>query len=211
MGAPRESWAAASSERWLSDAALAWRVVAARAKELAVPSLAVGFSLGALVLVDLSHSDNSVRPDAFVLLAPATVLRPRVYLLHPLTALGIAIASAAPRAYRSASVLPAKAYRAFFDLVDRAAGQPLPRFRPSLVFVDSEDFLVDAGALTAAAARERECRLVTIHSRGYVAGARHHLILDIDSMGAEAWHTMTEELRSFVDGVAASGPRAQSP
>ena len=191
----------ASRERWLSDAELAWRAIHARATELGLPCLAAGFSLGGLLLVDLANGDHSIRPDGFILFAPATRLRPGTALIRPLAALGIAIASAAPPAYRSASVVSANAYRALFASADAIARCPIPIGVPSLVLADGEDPLVDAQALAAAATGLRECRFVYLDCDGPAKGGRHHLMLDPATVGDASWGILRAEIRSFVDRV----------
>ena len=200
-GCPPEAFTAAGRERWLSDARRAWAVVTACADALDVPALAVGFSLGGLVIVDLERSDPGFRPDGVILLAPASAVRARVNLLRVPAALGLSVRSRAPSAYRSADRLPAEAYRALFACVDRLGGRPLPVTAPCLVIVDPGDFLVDARALERAAAILPACRYVTVDAAGSVPGGRHHLLLDPESAGTAAWAVIRRETAAFVASV----------
>jgi pimeloyl-ACP methyl ester carboxylesterase len=201
-GGPGKTFAAASRERWLGDARLAWRIVEACAAELKIPTIAAGFSLGGLVLVDLESSDPSVRPDGFILLAPATVLRPRVMFFRPLAALGLTVPSLGPAAYRSAPALPAKAYRALFASIDAVKVNPIPADRPSLILVDPKDALVDARALKAEAERAPGCRFVEIAAKSRVWGTQHHLIVAPETVGKAAWATIADAIGSFAETIA---------
>ena len=182
----------------LSAVAAAHREVEHRSRELSVPLLLVGFSLGALLANDLANHRPGVAFDRMILLAPAFTPPPGAALLRLLAPFpGLVLPSALPTRYRVHPGTPVAAYRALFASVAALRRTVLAASRvPTLLFADPRDRLMSTARLVRMIVREQltDWRLVEVHSRL----CRSHLVIDPDAVGPAGWARMAAEIDEFI-------------
>jgi alpha-beta hydrolase superfamily lysophospholipase len=192
-------------EGWLSEVAEAYAAAQARAAERGVPVLLVGFSLGALLGNDLLSRADRVAFDGMILFAPALRIHGYLYALRLLAPLPrLILPSYAPPAYAANPGTPMAAYNALFASLaalrrHRARTAPVP----ALVFVDPADELVSYRALRRWRPQGDGWTLVPVRKPLRPGGRDyHHLIIDADCAGAEAWAVMSDHVGRFLDRLA---------
>jgi esterase/lipase len=200
------AFAKVTKEQWIEDALEGYRAARARADEAGAPLYFVGFSLGGLLGVELATSaaHPEIRFDRMLLLAPALTPRSRSYLVRAFGIFGSSftlpsLAEPAYRANRGGTSIAA--YRALFGLVAELEGAQMDRADvPTLVFIDPEDELVSESGLARLIAKRGldawELREISAAGAGKGVG-RHHLIVDEESLGPEAWRRMAAEILAF--------------
>lgn len=169
-----------------------------------VPLVFLGFSLGGLLGVDLLISDPSIAFDKMVLLSPALVIRPINYAIQLLWfASGWVIPSLSLPSYRCNSGTPVAAYNALFEGL-RHFHHHLKTDRlniPTLVFIDPKDEFVSFIGLKkfiAKAGLDQWSLHPVVKTNPDLQGNRHHLIIDPDSVGKQAWSQM---MATIVDHI----------
>lgn len=197
----------ATRERWHEDLGRASREARARADALGVPLLFVGYSLGAVLCLDVMSSNPEIRFDRIALLAPALALTPigRTGALYgTLARLGplsrrITIPSLAHPDYRAnRSGTPVGAYRALFDCIRAFRSRPLEAATPILVLAHPRDELVSLSGIRALVRESGAANWTLSEIRGQrnrvPTGAPRHMILDPESLGPDAWSSLAAEL-----------------
>lgn len=186
---------------WQEGVVAAYRVAREAANRLFVPLYFLGFSLGALLGQSALLSGGApARFDKQVLLAPATAIRRRCYLLKGFLFLGFParLPSFTPKAYRVHAFLPLNFYQILFAEEQKlwCAG---PLNQPTLVFIDPADELVSLRKLEQQIQRFRLTRYkVVLLNRKGRRGTYHHLILDEAALGKEAWENVKKEISAFL-------------
>ncbi len=136
----------ATQQDWLDDVLRGY----CRLRELGLPIVFVGYSLGGFLGPYLSTQRSDVRFEAFVLLAPAIAVHRPFEWLSWLRILGrnFSLPARAPEDYRIYSKVPVSAYWEFLDAKDTFARASLERLKiPSLILIDPRDELVSSEGL----------------------------------------------------------------
>ncbi len=181
---------------WLLDLLQAYRIASERAESLGVPLYYVGYSLGCPVVLDLMTSHKEVSFDKAVFFAPAIALRSYTHLIKLGNIFGktAVIPGRTPRPYRVNFGTPVSAYNALFQHINKISSKGYGRLNiETLIFLDPKDELVSHKALQRLIFNERldKWRLVSISTGRNSSGDKyHHLMIDPDTAGEEAWSTI---------------------
>ncbi|MCM2322811.1 MAG: lysophospholipase [Oligoflexia bacterium] len=208
----------ASRLGWLREIHAAY--CEARARMPRSPVFLVGYSLGALLPLDLAASfpEAQVRFDRVVLFAPALALTwtARLVNLFRIFDDSFVVPSANFREYRAnPEGTPVAGYRAALDSL-AALEHSVSRLEdiPTLVIMDPEDVVVSAeGVRQWIAARGlKQWQVMEISARdGTLRANNHHLIIDEPSVGAPTWKRIHDALDAHLSapatGQAAPGVR----
>lgn len=195
-GEPGESLRAMRRIRladWLDETRSALALARLRARDLGTPLLVVGYSLGALLALDvLSDPDEPWSCDGLLLFAPAVTPRRRAALVHLLSPFpGLVLPSLAPAEYRANPGVPVAAYAALLESVGRVARRSLRRVDvPTCVFIDRGDELVSETRLrTLRAAQALDRWQIVAIERRLRRGEPdfHHLVTARERLGEELW------------------------
>lgn len=170
-----------------------WREQVRRGYEYACslgrPIIGVGFSTGALLLLDALHSLPCEPPARLVLLSPPFKVNFRsklVRLFFPLRHLGVSIPSFAPRMYRARSWTSILSYHSLFRLIESSGRVPLPEgleihalFNPDDEFLDVEGSIEIFEELTSGFGHTYRILNTTQYPS--------HLLLDETTLGEKGW------------------------
>lgn len=194
-----ESFKKVSFPIWLQEAHAAYLKVLLRARRYGVPVCFVGYSLGGLLGCTLLISHPHVHFHRMILFAPALAIQQKGYLLKPLAPFtGFVIDSLSPESYRANSGTPVAAYNALFDALryfERYADATLNV--PTLVCIDEQDEFIDYEALRDLIHEKNfdHWRLLPLRKDEDISESfPHHIIIDKESTGAEAWRIVETEV-----------------
>lgn len=195
------AFAAVTYDGWLEEVRTAFGALQARDGGRGLPLVLVAYSLGGLVGSGLLLESEQVRFDRMILFAPALRLRftsrlLRVFSFFP----ALVHPSFSPRAYRANDGTPMAGYNALYEGIDRWSAAVSPKLNvPTLVFIDPGDELVSADGL-GELMRERglsRWELTGVEKTG-AATTPHHLIIDGEAVGAEAWGRIQRRMLDFL-------------
>lgn len=190
---------------WQEEMLRAYEVAKEEADRHKVPLYFLGYSLGALLGQSmLVLPMQTAAFDKQVLLAPAIALRRRAFLLRFLFYFGktVALPSFTPSTYRVHSSLPLIAYRVLFGeerKLQKAEGNKLNI--PTMVLIDPKDELISHKKLLQLIRRLGLIKYRVVGLDKKLKGRKvryHHLIIDEQTMGKEAWAMATAEMRAFL-------------
>ncbi len=186
---------AATQEDWLEDVLSGY----CELRNLGLPVIFVGYSLGGFLGPYLSTQWRAVEFKAFVFLAPALVLHRPLDWLARLRILGrrFSLPSRAPKDYRVYSKVPVSAYWEFLEAKEDFAEADLERLRvPGLVLIDPRDELVSAEGLRQFISEQDlddYWKFVEVKSKH----SYRHIIVDHKTLPAGGW----SQLNSFVGSL----------
>ena len=208
-----------STRRARSDAIVARWVHAlssgyeeARIRWPGVPVHALGFSIGALLIVQLVNVSADVSFERMVLLAPPVVLTKTANLvrtLTPLAQVGAVLPSAAPRHVRARWGTPLSEYAAMLSLADGLqtldSRQKLSAI-PTSVVLDRGDELVSFEGVEDWMLRNdlRAWQLQDLRDRVSPRRTYRHLIVTRAAIGPRAWDRLTDDILRHFDAAAGS-------
>jgi len=196
----RDELSSATDEMWVSDGLKLFSRAEREAAQHGVPLFFVGYSLGCLVALELMERFESVRFERLVLFAPP--VEPRLFS-HAVRLLGkrCIVPSKTAEGYRVHDGIPAAAYHALLDMARhlRASGYRRSN-QPALVFIDKKDELISVHTLSRLIDGPLDrWRIVTVSTEESRFKKRyHHLIIDGDSVGAEQWLRMKQQMTNFL-------------
>ena len=184
-----------------------------QAKKAAVdnglPLYFLGYSLGALLGQSMiALKQNGACFDKQVLLAPATAIRTRSYLLTCLFFFGKhrMLPSFTPKAYRANDALPLAIYQLLFREVKKVVQSGFDNWNvPTLILIDPKDELISYSKLVRYVKRYKLTNYQILTLNNELNGRKdryHHLILDKETMGAANWALATKAMRQFLFNVA---------
>ena len=189
-----ESLKEAACELWSGEVRAACRAMAEKNARMDVPTFLVGFSLGALLGVDLWASNPEVRFDRSLLFAPALDLRAPcrlIRIMYPLPRL--VLPSFGRKEYLANKGVPIVAYRALFETIRHFHDHVGPQIdRPTLIFIDRGDEFIPykkvEGVIAANQLSKWEIGLVKKDNDAAVN--LKHMIIDEACLGREVWPKM---------------------
>lgn len=166
----------------------------------------LGFSTGAVVLMDSVLSDNSIHINKAIFLSPAIVPRWYAFLIKPILLLhyfNVPGFTLAPKGYTYYRFPPLKLYRALFDSIDsvnQASNLVDLQKIPTLVAIAEHDELVSlTGVKEWAQSRKLDAwKFIPIQPESTLPEHLDHLIVDEPSLGAHAWKELKENIRAFL-------------
>jgi esterase/lipase len=191
-------------QAWSSDLLEAYQQAGTLMKNNPTPLYFIGFSVGALVNLDvLSHYPGIVHYDKMVLLAPANALRWRSHLIKFFFLLGrkFGIPSRQPKEYRSRDKTPVQAYKVLFEMKKSIEKHNYLNLNiPTMVVIDEKDELISLGNLKKIINKYQltHWHVYTLDSQ-YVGKdtGYHHLIIDENTMGTGNWHRFQSRIKAF--------------
>lgn len=196
----REAMQQVTHALWLEETRCAYQTAKAHAQQHENPLLLVGFSLGAVLGLELFSLEKQPF-ERMILLAPPLVIHARGYAVKGLRGFPrLVLKSLAPKDYRANDGTSVAAYLALFQSIAHVQSL-LPAMNiPTQIFIDPQDPLVKAKALPFLLAKHRLTQWELFHVQAEVQGffGRNlaHLILDENSLGKNAWNRMQEEIQA---------------
>jgi esterase/lipase len=195
------------SVTWQAEMLAGYEMAKQASRDSSLPLYFLGYSMGALLGQALmSLPLHRITFDRQVLLAPATGIRWRSYLLKVLFIFGSrrTIRSFAPEAYRANTALPLFVYRILFNEEKKVLASHFSNLNiPSLIVLDPKDELISHRKLQNQIKKYSltRYRILLLHKkdahkkRGYC-----HQIFDPDTLGNQRWKVMTTEIKQFLFG-----------
>ena len=168
--------------------------MAAQSARLGVPTFLVGFSLGALLGVDLWASNPDIHFDRSLLFAPALDLRGPyrlVRILYPLPRL--VLPSFGRKEYLANSGVPIVAYKALLETIRHFRDHVGPQVdRPTLIFIDKRDEFISFKKVKGiiAANRLSKWEICIVTKDDDAAVNLKHMVIDEASLGRKMWPKM---------------------
>jgi esterase/lipase len=166
-----------------------------------LPLYFLGYSLGALLGQNMLSLDREGVPfDKQVLLAPATAIRPRSYLVKLLFFLDKRklLPSFTPEGYRANKALPLRVYEILFTEEERFKKRCSNHLNiPTLVILDPKDELISYSKLVQQIKQYQLTNyqvLLLTDGNQNKKGGYHHLILDEETMGPSNWERATKAM-----------------
>ncbi|MGE0614136.1 MAG: alpha/beta hydrolase [Bacteriovoracia bacterium] len=192
---------------WLAEMRAAYREARINADGLQAPLYLVGFSLGALLNLDLMENDpaGTIRYDKLVLFAPAIQNKSPdalIGLAHFLTGDDGTIPSLNLPEYRANSSTGVTMYAATIESEKALNKTGFSAANvPTLVFMDSKDELVSYKKIKKLVASPQldQWRLVTVTNQGSTLRKKyHHLIIDAATVGDAQWQAMKAAMENHL-------------
>jgi esterase/lipase len=194
-------------DQWLEDTLIAYCAAAKRAKDLQLPLIYVGFSLGGLMGQRLLNAElkQKIEFQKVFLFAPALRLKNTSKLADLFKGFGkgFITPNPMPRSYSAnANGVPVGGYQALFDNVEQIKKEGYLRSKmPTYVFIDRRDEVVDAKKVIEKVMANNLLSSWVLHD---VKGAGdhfprvRHLILDEKTLGKEEWQRMSDLIRAYL-------------
>jgi alpha-beta hydrolase superfamily lysophospholipase len=183
----------ASRTEWLNEFFEAYCLARAHAQEKNLPFYFAGYSLGALVNLDLMNSGyrENIIYDKMAMLAPAITLHKKVESLHQIWWFGFV-------------VMPKARVRAFHSLLDtyrHLQKQKWEQNIPSIIFLDKKDELVSQKKLQNKLEEFKltNWREIEISNENYEEKKEHHYIIYPPALGKVQWKAMVDQIINFFD------------
>jgi esterase/lipase len=197
-----ESLKEAAYELWSNEAREAYRAIETKNARLGVPTFLVGFSLGALLGVDLWASNIDVHFDRALLFAPALDLRAPyrlVRILYPWP--GLVIPSFSRKEYLANSGVPIVAYKALLKTIRHFQDHVGPRIDlPTLIFIDKGDEFISYKKVKGFIAENRlhNWEICFVQKKDDAELNLRHMIIDKTGLGREMWRRMMARGTTFL-------------
>jgi alpha-beta hydrolase superfamily lysophospholipase len=198
-----EAFKTVSYQLWRDEVYKAYQTAENRSLQKSVSLFFVGFSLGALMGVDLLASFPQVRFDRMVLFAPAIQVHSRYQIAGALSPFpGLTLPSLSVKSYRANDGTPVAAYNALFDSLEHLDENLSPKIDvPTLIFIDKKDEFVSFNKLKTLIERENldqwKFHIVKKEANGE-PGKIHHLIIDEASTGKDVWREMMDVMTAHL-------------
>ena len=188
-----EAFKATTYQVWTNEAYLAYLQVRERAAHKEVPVFFIGYSLGALIGLDLFATYQDVYYDRMALFAPAI----KLYAIHYLARLlspfpELIVPSLAPDSYlTNKKGTPVAAYDALFDGINNFEKSANSKINvPTLIFIDEQDEFIPTSGLKNFVEEKKldQWQIYTVQKGKDVKfGTFHHHIIDAASTGKDVW------------------------
>ena len=198
-----EAFKTVSYQLWRNEVYKAYLTARNRSRQKGVSLFFVGFSLGALMGVDLLASIPQVQIDRMVLFAPAIQLHSIYQISKALSPFpGLTLPSFSVKSYRTNDWTPVAAYNALFDSLEHLDENLSPKINvPTLIFIDKKDEFVSFNKLKSLIERGNLDRwrfhIVKKEAKGE-PGKIHHLIIDEASTGKDVWREMMDVMTAHL-------------
>jgi esterase/lipase len=193
---------------WEEEMHHAYTIAKGAANNNNVPLFFIGYSLGALLGQALMCT--SAEPCGFdkqVLMAPATAIRSRGYIIKHLFFLRkkLMLPSFSPQLYRANNFLPLTVYEILFRNEQQILAAQFSKLNiPTLVFIDPEDELISYKKLVnfVQTFKLTNYEIITLDSNLQSRYGRfHHLVVSEHTMGKQNWKMVTGRMATFLFGA----------
>ena len=196
-----------TSTMWEEEMLQVYTIAKTASVQQAVPLFFVGYSLGALLgqAMQLLLKEEQVF-DKQILIAPATAVRKRSYVLKLFSFIHkkIMLPSFTPSPYRANNFLPLTAFEVLFKSERNIVEAQFKKMNiPTLIFIDPKDELISYKKLVQLLHlfHLSNYEIVTLDSNLKVRQAHyHHLIVSEGTMGKQNWEMATQKMTAFLFG-----------
>jgi esterase/lipase len=192
-------WAKVSRKQWLSEIKAAYENLQSQAGP--APLFLVGYSLGALLAMDLMQQDSSVQFQKAILLSPPLEIHTVTRLIEILRLIpSLKIPSLTPKEYRFNDGTSMAAYKALFQSIKAVHKGDFQRLNiPTTVMMDRKDELVSFTKLKTLI-RDRhlsQWKMVPVSNQAStLPKTYHHLMIDSASVGKAQWQLMLDTIQT---------------
>ncbi len=190
---------------WLEEVWQAFQEIKTEAQQKKLPISLIGYSLGAVLGLELFSLEE--KPfERMVLLAPPLAICRKGHLLKIMKwCPRLVLKSFSPQRYRANPGTPIAAYLALFQSISNVRPFSASIDIPTHIFLDPKDELVSLRGVEKYIAQRhlKNWGISAIVKSGSPAdfrGIPHHLIIDEESLGTEAWGTMQKKILKHFDG-----------
>jgi esterase/lipase len=194
-----------SAEAWRQDMVNGYEAATSLARQHNMPLFFLGYSLGALLGMDLvlsTGNDNAIVKQ--VLLAPAIAIRNTASILKLLFWWNsLSLPSFTPAKYRANKKLSIIAYKSMFSIEAGISHSNRQTSIPTLAVIDNMDELISTKKLDTFLDRfiGGHYELLSLDTEmKNREGGYHHLIINKETMGEVNWRLFTEKMKSFLFG-----------
>ena len=188
-----------SRAKWLDEVLEGYCIARERADQLHVPLYFAGFSLGALLTLDIANGGfrQKIEFEKMVLLAPPISLRWKILALKTLGPL-------------SFLPMPVKVFefKAFIDSYDATRAHGIANMIvPTLVFLDPKDELISQDGFKKQLVKNNlNWSVINVdNSESKMPHKAHHRIDNSGYVGQAQWQIMVQEMAKFLNGPVATG------
>jgi len=202
----RGTFAKVTRTRWLKDLKAAYDVAEARAANLHLPLYYVGFSLGALLGLDLLTSSNKVHYDKMVLFAPPIETRiPRWFVRCVGSVFGpnFEIHSFGSKERRAHRATPVAAYLAAVNSMSNLEKNGLSRANiPTLVVIDPDDEVVKYSKILSVIKQYqlKNWQVLEVnHRHTLLPSIWYHGVQNEPALGMTEWAKVSLHIQALVD------------
>ncbi len=199
-----ESFKEVDYELWANEVQAAQQAMETKRARLGVPTFLVGFSLGALLGVDLWAANADIRFDRALLFAPALHLRAPyrlVRMLYPWP--GLVLPSLGRQEYLANRGVPIIAYRALLETMRHFRDHVGPRVDlPTLIFIDRGDEFISYKKVKRFIDENRlhKWKIGSVKKDADAKVNLKHLIIDETGLGRQMWReTMGKGIRHLLN------------
>ncbi|MDH3883646.1 MAG: lysophospholipase, partial [Desulfobacterales bacterium] len=207
-----QAFKSVSYQLWRTETYQAYQQVKKRSKRYGTCLFFVGFSMGALLGVDLFTSNPHIKFDKMVLFAPALKMHKRNFLLKTMSPFeGLVVPSFAPASYRANKGTPMAAYNALFEASKHFEKHPDPKINvPTVVFIDKQDELISFSGLQNMI-RKLNLDQWNLHpvkkDQTATEIEMHHILIDEAAVGKHMWKEIVDTtITHLLYGPAACVP-----
>jgi alpha-beta hydrolase superfamily lysophospholipase len=195
-----EAFKSVTSTLWKAEALAAYSQIQSRAARKKQTTILVGFSMGALLGLDLFASQPDVHFEKLILFAPALKLHSRNHLIRLLAAFPrLVIPSRNCPDYLANRGTPMAAYNTFFEILAHFPKQLSAKVDvPALVFIDPRDEIVSHSGLQELVDQKKWDRWqIQPVRKGAVKDPKilRHLVIDEASTGANTWQHIADSMQ----------------
>jgi len=207
-----QAFKSVSYQLWRTETYQAYQQVKKRSKRYGTCLFFVGFSMGALLGVDLFTSNPHIKFDKMVLFAPALKMHKRNFLLKTMSPFeGLVVPSFAPASYRANKGTPMAAYNALFEASKHFEQHPDPKINvPTVVFIDKQDELISFSGLQNMIRKLNldQWNLHTVKKDQTATEIEmHHILIDEAAVGKHMWKEIVDTtITHLLYGPAACVP-----
>jgi esterase/lipase len=163
----------------------------------------VGYSLGAVLAMDMLANNPQLKAHQTILFSPAISVKNTSYFVKAFGVFGkgFVVPSFSSDNYKAQNGTTVAAYRALFETIASFEKGDLSLLNiPTLVFVDKKDELVSYKGLKEIAKQLDKWKLVTVTNKNTtMKKSYHHLTITEESLGADEWNNVVmSELDKFL-------------
>ncbi|MFI5389871.1 MAG: alpha/beta hydrolase [Bacteriovoracales bacterium] len=190
-----------SREIWFSETSALYQEALKKSKELKVPLYFVGYSIGALLFMDLiSNSPEKIEVEKMILFSPAISIRAHLRFFSFIFYLpgSLKLPSRNLPEYRSDDYTPFAAYDALWKSYGRINWDKITPPK-ALIIMDSDDELISFGGVERIVKKIPEWELFEVDTSGSRnSGKYHHLTFNEKCYAIGVWENIEKKMENFL-------------
>ena len=193
-----------SAALWTEDILSAY--AACKTEHPGKPVIALGYSLGGALITRILDTQDDLKLDKLILLAPALRIPAYTAILRPFMFLrffGASLPSRAPELFRAHSSTSFSSYHATFSTIDHIQSLSRPekfkKLRTLLIVSTTDGVVCTSGILRWVKEHDlSEWKIVEIAPQAKIEGERGHAILDSIGAGDAGWAQIAQSIKDFM-------------